>query len=43
MQKKNLINSIAMMLIAFATIIPFNGCGWLMVGEPKLPKSMLKK
>ena len=43
MQKKNLINSIAAMLIAFAPIIPFQGCGIWLIGEPKLPKSMLKK
>jgi len=43
MQKKNLISSIAVMLIATAQIIPRNGCPIGMIGEPKLPKSMMKK
>ena len=43
MQKKNLINTMATMLIALAPIIPLNGCPLVLTGEPKLPKNMLKK
>jgi hypothetical protein len=28
-------------LLAFAPIMPLNGCGWWFVGEPQLPKKLL--
>ena len=43
MQKSSLINSIATMLVAFAPFASLNGCGIFVLGEPKLPKSMIKK
>ena len=43
MQGNYLIDKIAEILIAYAPIVPFNGCSWGLLGEAKLPKSMMKK
>ena len=41
LKKKSLILRMAPMLTAFAMVVVFNNC-WFVIGEPKLPKKILK-
>jgi len=40
-ERKNILLKLAGVLMAYALIIPFNGC-WGMVGEPQLPQKINK-